>query len=101
MKDILLPIGKIMASDSVFYLMESNTDFKKFAEWCLNRYVLCDWGNTSSVDWKKNDEAVVNGDRVMAVYFIPDDIENTFEDQLWFITEPDRSETRIIFQSDY
>ncbi len=101
MKDIKLPIGKIVASNSVFSLMESNTAFKKFTEWCLNRYVLCDWGNTPSVDWKKNDDAVINGERVVAVYFIPDSIENTFENELWFITEADRSETKMIFQSDY
>ena len=94
-------IGKVEATEAVWDLMGSSTDFKSFVSLCLSRYILYDWGGTLPEYWKLNDEAVRNGGKVIAVFMIPEEIENTFEDQLWFITEADRSKTLMLFQSDY
>lgn len=94
-------IGKLVATDAVYELMESNNDFKSFVSMCVNRYILNDWGDTLPEHRKENDEAVRKGGRVIAFYHIPEEIEETFEDQLWLVTEEDRSKTTIMFVSDY
>lgn len=94
-------IGKVVLTRAVWDLMEENSDFRDFFQGCLNRYILYDWGDTCEEDWKQNNYAALNGERVIAVYNIPDEIENTFESSLWFITEWDRSVTTVLFQSDY
>ena len=52
-------------------------------------------------DWRSNNEAALHGERVMAVYNIPEDMESEFEEHLWIITEWDRSATTLLFPSDY
>lgn len=94
-------IGRVVATHNVWELMETNAEFKAFVSICLSRYISYDWGDTCEEDWKSNDLAARDGERVIAVYMIPDEIEDTFEDQLWIITEYDRSITTLLFQSDY
>lgn len=94
-------IGHVIATQAVTELMKSSKDFKLFVEGCLSRYIIYDWGDTLANDWIKNNQAVRNGKEVIAFYYIPEKIENTFEDQLWIKTNADRSETLILFVSDY
>lgn len=94
-------IGNVVLTRAVWDLMEENSDFRDFLQRCLSRYILYDWGDTCEEDWKQNNYAALNGERVIAVYHIPDEIENTFEDSLWIITEWDRSGTTLLFPSDY
>jgi hypothetical protein len=61
----------------------------------LHRYVRGDWGDTCLEDWKQNDDAVKNGERILAVYH--DSSNTTF----WIITEWDRSYTTVLLPSDY
>jgi hypothetical protein len=44
----------------------------------------------------KNDEALINGDRILAVY-----ISEETKDKIWIITVCDRSYTTILFPSEY
>lgn len=94
-------LGNVVATASVWELMEENDDFRTFVSGCLSRYILYDWGDTLPEDWKQNNYAALNGERVIAVYMIPEEIENTYEDSLWIITEWDRSVTTMLFPSDY
>lgn len=94
-------IGRLVSTRAVWETMEENREFKKFVSGCLSRYILYDWGDTCPEDWKLNNQAVRDGDRVMAVYNIPDEIEDIFENQLWIITESDRAVTTMLFPSDY
>ena len=94
-------IGKVVCTRAVWETMEENEAFKRFVSGCLSRYILYDWGDTCPEDWKLNNQAVRDGDRVMAVYNIPDEIEDIFENQFWIITELDRTVTTMLFPSDY
>lgn len=94
-------IGKVVCTRAVWETMEENEVFKRFVSGCLSRYILYDWGDTCPEDWKLNNQAVRDGDRVMAVYNIPDEIEDIFENQFWIITESNRTVTTMLFPSDY
>lgn len=94
-------IGKVVRTSAVWETMEENEAFKQFVSGCLSRYILYDWGDTCPEDWKLNNQAVRDGDRVMAVYNVPDEIEDIFENQFWIITESDRTVTTMLFPSDY
>lgn len=94
-------IGRVVATRAVWELMNENTEFNTFVSGCLSRYILYDWGDTCDEDWETNNQAVLNGERVLAVYNIPEDMESYAEEKFWIITEWDRSVTTLLFPSDY
>lgn len=94
-------IGRVVATRNVWEYMTENEQFGTFVSGCLSRYILYDWGDTCEEDWQANNRAVRDGERVLAVYNIPDGIECGFEEALWIITEWDRSATTLLFPSDY
>lgn len=67
---------------------------RKFAEFVyesIGKYVRQDWGDTCEEDSKLNDSAVKNGDsRIVAKY-----------DNIFIITEWDRSVTTVLFTEEY
>ena len=94
-------LGNVVATKSVWELIESNETFSLFVTLCMSRYIANDWGEMDKEDLDSNDYAVRNGERLLASYKIPDDIEEVFEDRLWIITEWDRSTTTLLFPGDY
>ena len=94
-------LGQVVATRAVWELMTENEAFHTFVSGCLSRYILYDLGDTCKEDWESNNLAVKNGERVLAVYNIPLDIESGLEEHLWIITEWDRSATTLLFPSDY
>lgn len=75
--------------------------FSRFVTGCMSRYIVYDWGDLDPEDWETNDEAVKTGERILASYPLPSDVEVDFEDRLWVITEADRSYTTLLFPGDY
>ena len=67
---------------------------RKFAEFVyesIGKYVRQDWGDTCEEDSKLNDSAVKNSDsRIVAKY-----------DNIFIITEWDRSVTTVLFTEEY
>ena len=61
----------------------------------LCRHVRRDWGECVPEDAHENDNAVLEGSRLMSVYR---DRHNT---KFWIITEWDRSVTTILLPEDY
>lgn len=60
----------------------------------LRRHFAGDWGEVPESDAKLNDEALLNGERILSAY--------TLDGQkVWIITEADRSVTTVMFPSDY
>jgi hypothetical protein len=53
------------------------------------------WGDVSRMDWKLNDAALVNGERILSSYTT---LRGT---QIWVITEADRSVTTILLPEEY
>lgn len=91
----------IVPDEGVVELMDESKEFNDFVSGCLSRYILYDWGDTCEEDWEANNKAAFNGERVLAVYNIPEELESNFEEHLWIITEWDRSTTTLLFPSDY
>ena len=85
---ITFGLGNVVATKYVWELIEENEKFSQFVTICLSRYIA-------------NDEAVRNGERLLASYIIPLEVEEVFEDRLWIITEWDRSTTTLLFPGDY
>jgi hypothetical protein len=60
----------------------------------LLRHAGRDWGNVCKDDWKANDEALQNGDRLLSSY-------ESQGVKFWIITEWDRSVTTVLLPEDY
>lgn len=93
-------IGHVVATKRVWEFIDEDQQFKNFVSGCLSRYILYDWGDTCPEDWMANNKAARHGERVLAVYNIPENLESGFEERLWIITERDRSITTLLFPSD-
>ena len=60
----------------------------------LRRHTSGDWGMVCSEDAALNDEALVNGDRLLSAY-------GQGKRKFWIITEADGSVTTILLPEDY
>lgn len=96
-------LGKMMVTASMANVIESSEQFNNFISGCLARYLKEDWGDLDQEDKDTNDEAVKDGERILAAYNIPENIEleEDCDRKIWIITEWDRSVTTILFPSEY
>jgi len=90
-------LGRVTVTRGVADRMNSETAFDFFVRFSLSCYMCRDWGNTCTEDKRANDDAVKNGERVLAVY----NYKGNEDDQIWIITEWDRSVTTILFPDEY
>jgi hypothetical protein len=97
----LFKLGRLVATKRVWELIDTNERFSRFVTGCLTRYVVYDWGELDPDDWAINEEAVKTGERILASYPLPYDVEVDYDDRLWIITEADRSVTTLLFPGDY
>lgn len=88
-------LGKVATTFGVHNVKEGSPEFAKFVSDSFSRYMLGDWGDTCEENAKQNDEALQNGERILAVYKFNDEIT------IWIITEWDRSVTTILFPDEY
>lgn len=61
----------------------------------LDRHLSGDWGEVCDEDKRLNDEALVNGERLLSAY------RTSKGEKLWIITEADRSSTCILLPEEY
>jgi len=61
----------------------------------LSRHVRGDWGDLCDEDWKANEDALVNGARLLSVFL------SRKKDRFYIITEWDRSLTTVLLPSEY
>ncbi len=61
----------------------------------LRRHMSCDWGEISDEDAQENDFSLSEGFRLLSSY------HTGKGQQLWIITEADRSATTILLPSEY
>lgn len=86
-----MKIGNLVATRGIASAVERDKNFAKFIAVSFGKYMRQDWGDTCEEDWKLNDEAVKSGcDRIVAKY-----------DNIFIITEWDRSVTTILFTEEY
>ena len=61
----------------------------------IQRHQAGDWGELNEKDRQANDQALVNGTRILSVYRAANGTK------FWLITEPDRSSSCIMLPEDY
>ena len=85
-------LGQVVATPGALEALEeagqSPDDF-------LSRHIRGEWGEVSQDDKQANDDALVNGDRVLSAYRT---LRNV---RIWIITEADRSSTCVLLPSEY
>lgn len=87
-------LGQVVVTRQINNDIAENKLFAMEVQMCLTRYAKCDWGDTSEGDKPLNDEAVENGDRILAAY-------ETSRGRIWILTEWDRSATTILYPDEY
>lgn len=60
----------------------------------LQRHQSGDWGDLGEEDWKENDNALVDGRRLLSSYRSGGTV-------FWIITEANRSATTVLMPDDY
>lgn len=83
-------IGQIVITPTALEVL-SRRDVNK----ALVRHLRGDWGDVEEEDWKANNWAVNNDERVLSAYHSSDGVK------FWIITEADRSKTTVLLPKDY
>ena len=86
---VRFPYGRIAATRWVIDELDGRTISR-----LLTRHRHCDWGDICDEDWKLNDHAVKNGERLLSSYQVG-------AEKVFIITEWDRSATTILFADEY
>lgn len=88
-------LGEVfLTSGVVSFMKEHDIPYSEITN-LLNRHANGDWGNLSENDKEMNEQALRSGnDRILSKYKL------LFED-VYVITESDRSYTTIMFPSEY
>jgi hypothetical protein len=94
----LFPLGQIVSTPGALKACSP-----VYLAHCLNRHAHGDWGNTCDEDKETNNQALIDGDRVLSAYPIDPEkpCEGFGENCLWIITEADRSVTTFLLPDEY
>lgn len=84
------PLGEIVATANAMANL-AHTDMQP----ALQRHVNGDWGELCPVDIQANEQALLDGARLLSVYRSAKGVK------FWIITEWDRSVTTILLPEDY
>ena len=90
----MFELGNRVATLGIVKAMEDDSSFINEVAQCMKRHRSCDWGIICDEDKKANDDAVINGDRILSAY-------ETSKGKIWIITEADRSVTTTLFPHEY
>jgi len=87
----LIPLGRLVATPHALALLEKAklSTFAIFA-----RQERGDWGDVDIEDAMANEQALIDGGRLMSVYKLK-------IGTVWVITEADRSATTLLLPEDY
>lgn len=89
---MLFITGRLLATPGALQaLMEAQTSPIDY----LERHCTGDWGEVCAEDARLNDEAVMDGSRLLSAYPLPSG------ERLWIITEADRSATTLLLPQEY
>jgi len=84
------PLGKTVITSNA---KSQLTDFDAIES--LKRHHRGDWGDLDKDDKRLNEAALIEGGRLLSVYYTGDGVK------FWIITEADRSVTTILLPEDY
>jgi len=85
-----LPLGRILGTR----LVREQVPNAEVAA-ALARHENCDWGDMHPLDRIANDQALLNGDRIISVHRTKAGVV------FWIITEADRATTTLLLPSEY
>ena len=85
-------LGRIIATPGALEALEKNNQSP--AEF-LQRHVRCDWGDVCEEDAELNNQALIDGSRLLSSYCLQDGTK------LWVITEADRRSSCCLLPSEY
>jgi hypothetical protein len=92
------PLGKVViTAGAAAALSQPGTRWTEM----LARHHAGDWGELAADDRQMNDAAIDNGDRILSAYRLLDDKPYGYGNQVWIITEADRSATTILLPEEY
>jgi hypothetical protein len=86
----VLRLGRIVATPNALESL-TNEDILRG----IQRHQAGDWGNVTDDDRMANDQALVEGTRIVSAYNAPNGT------RFWIITEADRSVTTVLLPEDY
>ena len=94
----LFPLGQIVSTPGALAACSP-----VYRAHCLNRHAHGDWGNTCDEDKAANNQALIDGSRVLSAYPIDPEkpCEGFGKNCLWIITEADRSVTTFLLPDEY
>lgn len=89
-------LGQIVCARGIAEAMKKKTEIYIYSFWmpCMGSIANVTGGDTCEEDVRSNNEAVKNGERILAAYMYGDT-------KIWIITEWDRSATTILFPEEY
>ena len=87
-------LGKLVMTRAVHDKMNGDIDFAIGVLDSMEKYRGCDWGDLCESDKAENEQALKDGERILALY-------NIGSDKIYIITEWDRSATTILFPYEY
>jgi hypothetical protein len=83
-------LGQLVATPGIMELVNHEEITR-----ALDRHISGDWGDVDEEDREANEQALVNGLRLLSVY------GSTSGTKFWIITEHDRSSTTVLLPSEY
>ncbi len=86
----LFEMGRTVGTATVVALLE---EAGVTPQSLFERHHRGDWGDVTPDDWQRNEEALVEGGRLLSVYFVRDE-------KIYVITEADRSATTIMLAGE-
>lgn len=89
---LLFPLGQVVATPGALEILDRTAIN---AMDLIQRHQSGDWGNVPPGDAEENDKSVTNGWRILSSYAISDD------QNIWIITEADRSVTTLLLPEEY
>lgn len=88
----LLSLGRIVATPGALKAFETSG---QTPNGFLARHAKGDWGDVDAEDKQANDDALVDGSRVLSSYRLRNGVK------IWIITEADRSSTCCLLPEEY
>ncbi|MGD0899736.1 MAG: hypothetical protein ABR915_18035 [Thermoguttaceae bacterium] len=86
------PLGQIVATPGALQALQEAGQSPSFF---LDKHVRGDWGELCNEDKRANDQALVDGSRLLSAY------RTLRGERIWVITEADRSSTCLLRPDEY
>lgn len=87
--------GQLLVTSGIRKALDNDIIFCDEVNKAMKRYSMGDWGDLCKEDKQLNDDAIKNGDDLIVARY------NLNNDDIYIITEWDRSATTIMFTYDY